>query len=103
MKTKPKTDKQVVAEIAALRKIKPKVRIRSMFGDNHHHAIEAQIYVLENKLPEAKVISRYEPDESIEEGEQERNVFEAAMDAVAWRDGEREDGLVDEWKELVVK
>jgi hypothetical protein len=100
---KSKTEKQIANEIAALKKIKPTVRVRSLFGDNHHHAIEAQIYVLEKKLRESQVIDRYAPDESNEEDENRQNVYDAAMSVVRWRGGEEPGRPVEEWKELVIK
>lgn len=101
--SKPKSEKQITAEIAALKKIKPTIRPRSIFGDNHHHAVEAQIYVLEKKLRESQVIDRYAPDESNEENENPQNIYDAAMSVVRWRDGGEEERPVDEWKELVIK
>ena len=45
-----RTGKEIAAEIAKLKKMKPDVRKTSMFGDNHHDAIDAQVDVLERKL-----------------------------------------------------
>ena len=78
--------------IADLKEIKPKVRKTSMFGDNHHNAIDAQIRVLEEDLDE----------EDINDEVWEDNVVESAMAAREWLDGEEtEFGLLEDWKSLI--
>jgi len=73
------TDKQIVAQIAALRKVKPGVREHNAFGDNHYHAIEAQLDVLEGK------ITLEEVEEAFDWAKE--NVRDAAVQAACWLNG----------------
>lgn len=88
-----KTAKQVKAEIATLRAIKPKVLHYSGFGDDHHRAIDVQVEVLENGWDSDDINTRY-PDHTDNS---------SAYEAVQWREGDAEEGLADSWKELVRK
>ena len=103
-KTEP-TSAQVKAEIARLIKMKPTVRRASIFGDDHHAAIDAQIQVLDK---------RWDPDEAADEYSDEHdypeNVCTAAYDAAKWLAGQWStvefDGAKypsETWKSLVVK
>lgn len=84
------------AEIADLKAIKPKVRQFSMFGDNHHAAIDAQVEVLEKDPPEEEI------HENADSEGWPDNIRDAAIEARHWLDGEFEyPHLVDAWKELV--
>jgi len=47
--TKP-TKEQIAAEAKEPGEMKPKVKVQSRFGDNHHDAIDAQRDVLEGKI-----------------------------------------------------
>jgi hypothetical protein len=96
---------EIKAEIAALVNMKPFVRRMSMFGDDHHAAIDAQIKVLQK---------RWEPDEASDEYSDEHeypeNVCTAAYDAAKWLAGQWEtsdfDGATcpsESWKSLVTK
>ena len=98
----------VTEQIAALREIKPKVRERSAFGDNHHDSIDAQIEVLEKNLTERMIDDRsvFEDEDSYDDEDEDRwktNVRESAYDARHWLDGVYEDypDLIGAWKELV--
>lgn len=91
------TAEQVQAEIAALKEIKPKVRHYSFFGDDNHAAIDAQVRVLEEDLPENAIFDRWENDE---------HILSAARDAFDWLRGdyELEEGqasFADAWQDLV--
>lgn len=87
-KQPPKTKEEVKAEIQALRDAIPKTRRTNYFGDNLHDAIRAQIAVLEDDLDEGAIYD----DFSDAENEEDRNELDAALDALAWREGEeRED------------
>jgi hypothetical protein len=90
------TKTQIKKQIENLKKIKPRVRRTSFFGDDHWAAIEAQITVLE----------RGTSTDEIDETFDTMNVHDAACDARKWLDGEELDegaDLVDGWKELIVK
>ena len=63
------------AEIAALKAITPRVRRRTLFGDDNHAAIDAQIEVLASEDPE---------DAADDFDLNDEHVFMAARDAVDW-------------------
>lgn len=88
---KTPTEKEIQDEIAKLREMKPNVRKTSLFGDNHHDAIDKQIEILEN--PDAEGFcdeSAIEENAQLEEWRD--NEREAALEARRWLDGESEDG-----------
>jgi hypothetical protein len=86
MKKGVPTEKEIIAEMKKLDKMKPKVRRRSMFGDDNHEAIDAQLHVLSNKLTEADIYSNY--DTGDEEGKGNTHVLDSALDAYRWMQGE---------------
>lgn len=92
-----KTKEQIESEIKALREMKPSVRHRTMFGDDNHAAIDAQIKVLEEGMSEDAIYDEWPEDE---EDAHERD---HARDAATWRDSDDpEDGAPSVgWKELV--
>jgi hypothetical protein len=91
---KKPTDKQVTEEIKTLKAMKPTVLRASVFGDDHHKAIDAQVAVLEEKLSEDDVYERYQ--------DRADNVRDAASQAAQWMEGESEDGKPSKgWKSLV--
>ena len=95
-----KPEKEIQKEIKTLEKMKPKVRQFSMFGDDHHKSIDAQIKVLKEKLDEEDVSDRFEFAPN--------NVRENAEIACAWLH-EIEDwievpkSLSEEWESLIIK
>lgn len=94
MANKP-TPKEVKAEIAALKEMKPKVRRFTLFGGDNHAAIDAQLSVLEDELTEDEV---YELRDS---GEFTEHQVEHALEAIEYLDGYCEEGLSGDWKTLV--
>jgi hypothetical protein len=91
------TQEEIQAEIDKLKEMKPTVRRTSAFGDNHHDAIDAQIEVLEERMPEGQVYDRYSAPGMPE------NVLDGALDAARWLAGELTDykTLSEGWQELV--
>ena len=87
----PKTEAQIDAEIALLRKMKPTVRHYSAFGDDHHAHIDIQIEVLEERMDDDEIGDRYDdPDDN-----------SVAYEAVKWMKGEADEELGESWKSLV--
>jgi hypothetical protein len=87
-----KSQEVINKEIEALKEIKPKVRERSLFGDNHHDAIDAQIEVLEGL-----VVS----EDDIYDQWSEENILDAAREAYEWKfDRSGHDSLVSGWEKL---
>lgn len=84
-KIKP-TDDQVVAEIALLQELKPKVRQRSAFGDDNHAAIGAQIDVLQDRMSMDDVYDSYGEEAAGDEFDQ--YVLDNALHAHDWLHGE---------------
>ncbi len=52
--------KAIRREIADLKEIKPTLHRRSSFGDDHHAAVEAQIYVLEHNSTNDEIYDKFE-------------------------------------------
>ncbi|HXQ38144.1 MAG TPA: hypothetical protein VN843_29335 [Anaerolineales bacterium] len=48
----PKTQEEINEEIKKLREMKPKVRRFTMFGDDNHEAVDAEIRALEESATE---------------------------------------------------
>lgn len=93
------TDEQIAEQIAKLKEIKPTVRRRSSFGDDHHEAIDGQVRVLEKGMTEDQIYNYFEPPGDEEQG---RNVLDAALEARRWLDGEQDSpDPVASWQELV--
>lgn len=91
---KTPTSKEIDAEVKKLKAMKPTVRKTSLFGDNHHDAIDAQIDVLKNRMSEDYAEGCYE--------DYEDNVRDAVRDAAQWMAGEEVDSTPSEsWKSLV--
>ena len=91
--TKP-TDAEIASEIATLKKMKPTVLRSSVFGDNHHAAIDAQVQVLSDRMDENESEDAF--------GDDSDNIRSAARDAAMWLAGEAENGAPSEgWKSLV--
>ena len=96
--TMKKTPDQIADEVARLDRVKPRIRQRSAFGDDHHDAIDAQVDVLRNNLDWDEIWSRHEDrDESDAWTE---SVRDAALEALAWRDGDRDVSPADDWEEM---
>lgn len=104
---KKPTKAQIKKEIAALRKMKPRVLHYSGFGDDHHAAIDAQIHVLENGLGSNEVydlqceceMNECAGDDGIEWHRE--NIFSAANEVIGWREGEEEISPTENWKPLM--
>ncbi len=101
--SKKPTEEQIKDEVKKLLEMKPTVLPNSMFGDDHHAAIDAQIRVLEN-------LDEFFDEEEIERiaGEDEEgwadNVCDQAIEAFRWTEGESEDGAPSKgWENLVRK
>lgn len=88
--TKRPTTKDIIAEIAALTEMKPRVRRFSAFGDDNHNAIDAQLQVLEDRMTDDDILDHFVD-----------NALDEAMNARRWLDGDSEDGPPSAgWKEL---
>lgn len=94
------SDQQVAEQIAALKKMQPRVRHYTMFGDNNWDVMDAQVEVLEKRMSGSEI------DKQVwsKDDEADMTIRSAAMDARRWLDGEPlEDGekdLVAGWKAL---
>lgn len=92
-------DERIKEEIKKLKELKPRVRRKSMFGDDNHARIEAQIITLEEGLTEDQIYERWP-----EEDEESLDLVSNAVSARAWMDtGETPEGnpdLVTGWEPL---
>ena len=92
---------EIAAEIAKLTAMKPTVRATSMFGDNHHDAIDAQVEVLTKQMSETAIYDRF-GDPLDDDPDQPQNVVEAAIEARLWLVGEGDGAPPSaEWQQLV--
>jgi hypothetical protein len=99
MKKQKPSPHEVEIEIQTLKTMKPTVRKESLFGDNHHNAIDAQVLVLQRNMSEDAVDSKFVDSDD--------NVRSAALEAAQWLAGET-DALdigkpSNEWQSLVIK
>lgn len=78
----------------ALETLKPNVRERSGFGDNHHNAIDACVRVFREKMTDNDVHKAFgsqlgadnsdDDDGQIDDDTFEQNVLDSALDATRW-------------------
>ncbi len=101
MKTKPKTDKQIDKEIAAMKKLRPKVLPFSLFGDDNLKLFDATIRVLEERMDDMDIDENFEPlqedgeddDENIANGDinqdegRSYDIASSMREVVSWMDG----------------
>lgn len=88
---------EIQIEIDRLKKMKPKVKHYTFFGDDNWARIEAQIRVLDLGLNEDDIYDEWPGDDEME-------IRSGAQDALAWIEGEGGEG--DDppsagWKELM--
>jgi hypothetical protein len=93
---KTPTAKEIAAEVATLKAMKPNVLKSSAFGDNHHNAIESQIEVMETGMEESEIYDNQENENWPE------NVVDSALEARRWLDGDEDYPPSEGWKPLVV-
>jgi len=88
-----KTKKQIKKEIEALKTVRPKVRLHSMFGDDNLAALDAQIEVLENNWDGNDIYDKYDHADFSE------YILESALDARQWIDDllTEVDSLAEDW------
>ena len=86
---------RVKPEIEALKAIKPNVRRYSIFRDDNHAAIDAQIEVLTDDLDWDTIDAEYGHSQ---------HLYDAARDARIWLDGDDPEldatGLAASWESL---
>ena len=100
---KPPTQDEITNEIAKLREIKPNVTRKSMFGDNHHDSIDAQIAVMVENLSESKIYDRSTDgtDDETNEDKWKDNVKDSALEARRWMDGDQDNSPSKDWEPLL--
>lgn len=96
-----RSTEEIQEEIATLKKIRPTVRRQSMFGDDHHDAIDGQLDVLENLWDEDEVCDRCD-NAAEDEPHSAENVRDSMLEAVHWLHEETDERPSEGWKELVV-
>lgn len=79
-----KTIEEIRAEITALKAMKPTVRARSIFNDDNHAAIDAQLRVLAEQMSEDAVYAAY-GDEDADDFDQ--HILDSAHHAYLWMSG----------------
>jgi hypothetical protein len=91
------TKDDITSEIALLTQMKPNVRESSIFGDNHHDAIDAQIEILAGRTRKSDINDLRDNEDWTD------HVADSAQEAADWMMGYTKDKPSDEWKELLVK
>ncbi len=107
----PPTKAQIKAEIKKLKAMKPFIPVKSMFGDNNHNSIDADIAVMEKNLTEEQIEERYLPrDEDGDDTEDDHesgktsDIEHSARMTRYWMDGEKQgDGAPSKgWESLAM-
>lgn len=90
-----RTPAEVAAEIAALKTIQPRIRRYTMFHDDNHAAVAAQIALLEAENPEEAI-----DDYSIEDDE---HTYFAVSTALEWLLKDRDEAPSADWADLIIE
>lgn len=85
------TKVQIRAEIVKLSNIKSSVSRNSVFGDDNHGSIDAQIEVLLNNLSENKIHYNWD----------DQYVIGAAITARQWLDGDSDTTPSEDWEPII--
>lgn len=96
---KLRTNKELNDEIAALSALKTTIPKMTMFGNNNHEKLDAQIEVLEQRMTEKQVEQRFYQDESddlYQDGD--NDLWSNAGDAHRWMIGEEDESPSSGWK-----
>lgn len=80
-----KTQDQIDQEVTALLALKDFVPRRTMFGDDNHRAIDAQIEVLEVGLTMDEIYARWGEEAFLDEDEFDENALSCALEAFDWK------------------
>ena len=95
-----RTPKQIEAEIAKLKQLRPLIPSRTFFGDSNLEKINAEIEVLEEDMEENEIYDKFEdrenPDSSCD-------LVSAAHYAWQWLRGEEKESMSSQWKPLARK
>lgn len=91
---KPKTEKEVKAEVAKLKEMKPFVRQFTAFGDSNHDKMDCEIQALEEDMDEDQTYDEWPEDEA------DMEKRSAAQYAINWREGDEEESPSEGWKML---
>lgn len=106
MSKKPKTQKQVDAEVKALKEMMPNVRRYILFGEDNWEKMDMVIRVLEEKMDLDDVqewLDTQEEDEAIN-ADQRAELDSLAYDTIQWREGMQVDySPAAGWESLVQK
>ncbi len=84
-RTKP-TPEQIATEVARLKAVQPRVPAYSLFGDDNHAAIDAQIKVLEEAMSEDEIHDAF--GEGAVEREFSQNTLDCALMTHDWMQGQ---------------
>ena len=91
-----RSQQEIENEIKALEEMKPNVRHHTIFGDDNHAAIDAQLSVLRLEIDEDDIQDAFDNDEFTDH---ERS---HAQDAHDWlMEDTDEESPSEQWKELV--
>jgi hypothetical protein len=99
-----KTKKERERELKRYRSMQPFIPKRSGFGHDNEGTVAAQIDVIENDLSEDEIEDRYYVDETAEEYcEGDNDVWNEALYARQWLDGDEDESPSQGWEPVVKK
>ena len=91
---KPRTEKQIRAEVEILQEMKPKIRHYSGFGEDNHAMVDAQIRVLKDKMTDDQIWDAWPTEEK------DTEIRLNAQEAMRWAKGEEKNPPHVEWEPL---
>lgn len=96
------TQKRIDGEIEWLKANKQKIRRFTMFGDDNHASVDAQIRALEGKFTEEQIYDEW-PAEDAGGDPANDGIRDSALSAINWRDGHERVSPSKNWQGLVQK
>lgn len=84
-----RTQQEIDQEIAALEELKPHVISYNVYGDDYQAGLDAQINVLKNGLESDEIHETYgDSREELDDSDYSTFVYDQALEARQWVDGE---------------
>jgi hypothetical protein len=97
------TPKEIAAEIKALKKLKPLIPAQSVFQDDNHAAVDAQIEVLQSNMSEDDIYTRADDGVTAAKDLWSEYVRDNAICAWSWKTGTSFESASVGWEPLIQK
>lgn len=98
-----RSQEEVAAEIAKLRRLGPQLPKRDQWGNSHRRAVAVQILALRQKWDAEELLGQRERDPDDHNGAVTTNEFEEARDAIMWRENESNFAPSSRWLRIIAK